>query len=462
MSNHNILVVDDEAFIRLNLQNILQEEQHNVLLSSSGKEAVEAVKNNDISLALLDLNLPDMNGIEILRQLKLLQPELLVIIITGFASVESAVEAIKLGAYDYIKKPFKADAIKLIVKLALETQALKERVKELLPLQKASGLNTILGDSEGILQVKHRIAEYAKYDSQTVLVTGESGTGKELIARALHNLGSRQNQMFVEINCASIPENLLESELFGYEKGAFTDAQSTKKGLLEKAHKGTLFLDEIGEMSPALQAKLLRVLEHKTFRRLGGTRDITVDLRIIAATNKDLKLAIQEKQFREDLYYRLNVLRIEVPPLRERGKDTLILAHYFLSVFSKSFNKKLKHFSPAACQELLAYPWPGNIRELKNIVERICILHHQEIIDAPNLPGELKGAVVSAENSSERNRLLGQISLDEILFQQEAELIKEALRQAENNISQAARILKIPRETLRYKLTKLGWQGGEN
>ncbi|MCB0311788.1 MAG: sigma-54-dependent Fis family transcriptional regulator, partial [Calditrichaeota bacterium] len=250
------------------------------------------------------LNLPDMNGIEILRQLKLLQPELLVIIITGFASVESAVEAIKLGAYDYIKKPFKADAIKLIVKLALETQALKERVKELLPLQKASGLNTILGDSEGILQVKHRIAEYAKYDSQTVLVTGESGTGKELIARALHNLGSRQNQMFVEINCASIPENLLESELFGYEKGAFTDAQSTKKGLLEKAHKGTLFLDEIGEMSPALQAKLLRVLEHKTFRRLGGTRDITVDLRIIAATNKDLKLAIQEKQFREDLYYR--------------------------------------------------------------------------------------------------------------------------------------------------------------
>lgn len=459
MSGHNILVIDDEEFIRLNLQNILQEEHHRIFLCSSGKEAIATVQNSDFSLVLLDLNLPDMNGIDILRQLKQIQPNLLVIIITGFASVESAVEAIKLGAYDYIKKPFKADAIKLIVKLALETQALKERVKQLLQTHKPTGLNTILGDSAEILKVKHQILEFAKYDSETVLITGESGTGKELISQALHNLSPRHQFDFVEVNCASIPENLLESELFGYEKGAFTDAQSTKKGLLEKADNGTLFLDEIGEMSPSLQAKLLRVLEHKTFRRLGGTKDITVDLRIIAATNKDLHQAITGKEFREDLYYRLNVLRIEVPPLRTRGNDILILAHYFLGQFSKRYNKKPKQLSPAASQELLNYNWPGNIRELKNLVERICILHQSELIDSFSLSVESN---IPAETSAEpaANQMLGKIPLDEILFNMEAELIKHALKLSDDNASQAARILKIPRETLRYKIAKYGLSGG--
>ena len=460
MSRHTILVIDDEEFIRLNLQNILQEENQ-VILLDKGHRAMEVVGESDISLVLLDLNLQDMHGLEVLKQLKQQQPDLLVIIITGYASVESAVEAIKLGAYDYIKKPFKADAIKLIVKLALETQDLKKRVRALSDPRTQRGPGAILGESEEVAQVRHRIQEFAKYDSATVLVTGESGTGKELVARALHNLSPRQGYEFVEINCASIPENLLESELFGHEKGAFTNAHATKKGLLEKAHHGTLFLDEMGEMSPALQAKLLRVMEHKTFRRLGGTNDITVDVRIIAATNKDLKAAIEAREFREDLYYRLNVLRIDVPPLRQRHTDILILAQYFLDVFSRKFNKPVKTFSDAANRELLQYGWPGNVRELKNIVERICILREETVIEPFHLPGEIMGTP-SMEGGYSPKRLLGQVSLEEMLVTMEAELIRAAMAEAGDNISKAARILQIPRETLRYRLSRLGIKTGEN
>jgi len=461
MAIYNILAVDDEEFIRMNLKNIFSGENYKLYLAENGRQAREIVKKEQIDLALLDLNLPDTNGIKVLKELKAMQPDLLVIIITGYASVESAVEALKLGAYDYMRKPFKADAIKLIVRLALETQSLKERVKELKDSQSNAGARTMLGESEAIHKVKHQIEEFAKHDSETVLVTGESGSGKELAALALHELSRRRSNEFIEINCASIPESLLESELFGYEKGAFTDAKQRKKGLFEKANGGTLFLDEIGEMSAGLQAKLLRVLENKKFRRLGGTQDIQVDLRIVAATNKDLQDAIREKEFREDLYYRLNVLRVEMPPLRERGQDILILAGHFLELFNKKFNRKIEGFSQEAAGQLLMYSWPGNIRELKNVVERICILQKGSVVSAENLPGEiLNQPMAAAPDSPEKN--LGQMPLDEIMFNVELELIKKARSIANNNVSQTARLLKIPRETLRYKLSKMGLKDGEN
>ncbi len=461
MSSKTILIVDDEEFIRLSLEQILSEENYHVILNESGAAALKTIKDEEIDLVLLDLNLPDMSGIDILKQIRNLQPEILTIIMTGFASVESAVEAIKLGAYDYIKKPFKADAIKLITKLAIETQSLKKTVSELIG-QKSLGksIDSIIGDSAEINNIKNQIIEFAKHDSATVLITGQSGTGKELVASALHNLSTRRDKEFVEINCASIPENLLESELFGYEKGAFTDAKSNKAGLLEKADGGTLFLDEIGEMSSLLQAKLLRVIENKKFMRLGSTKEITSDIKIIAATNKNLKDAIANKNFREDLYYRLNVLRIEMPPLKEREEDITLLANHFLDVFSKKFNKKITGFSDEAKRLLLRYDWPGNIRELKNIIERICILQKQPIVEGFHLPAELTSLNKESVKDNKFDNLTGS-SFEEIIRETEIDLIRKAYELSGNNTSQTARLLKIPRETLRYKLEKYNIANGE-
>ncbi len=461
MSSKTILIVDDEEFIRLSLQQILAEEDYNVILNGSGSEALKTIKDEEIDLALLDLNLPDMSGIDILRQIKTLQPHILTIIMTGFASVESAVEAIKLGAYDYIKKPFKADAIKLITKLALETQSLKKTVSELIE-QKSQGksIGSIVGESAEISIVKNQIIEYARHDSATVLITGESGTGKELVASALHHLSSRRDKEFIEINCASIPENLLESELFGYEKGAFTDARTSKEGLLEKGDGGTLFLDEIGEMSPLLQAKLLRVIENKKFMRLGSTKELSSDVRILAATNKNLKDAIASKHFREDLYYRLNVLRIEMPALRLRGEDIILIANYFLENFARKFNKKISGFSDEAIVLLLKYEWPGNIRELKNIIERICILQKQPVVEVFHLPAELTSVNGNTEVNL-RNDDSFESSFEDIIRATEIDLIKKAYELSGNNTSQTARLLKIPRETLRYKLEKYNIGNGE-
>ncbi len=459
----NILVVDDEEFIRLNLKRIFSEEEYNVILEDTGKGAIDQIKNNKIDIALLDINLPDINGLEVLKQIKEIQPGLLVIMITGYASVESAVNAIKLGAYDYIKKPFKADAIKLITRLALETQTLKKTVEELQKqTQKPFAIDQIIGVSDEIKHMKNQITEFAKYDSETVLITGESGTGKELVASALHNLSPRAGKEFVEINCASIPETLLESELFGYEKGAFTDAKGKKHGLLEKANGGTLFLDEIGEMSMPLQAKLLRLIENKKFRRLGSTEDIHVDIRIIAATNKDLKKAIEENQFRKDLYYRLNVLRIEVPPLRKRRDDILILASYFLDYFNKKFSKEINDFSEEAKNIMLNYHWPGNVRELKNSVERICILQKKPLIEAEDLPKEwLEKTPESNSNLIPDKIDFNKYSYNEILYNIEKQLLQKAFNMYGQNTSQTARALKLPRETLRDKLAKYNIVNGE-
>ena len=456
MNDKKILVIDDEEFIRINLNDIFSQEGYKTDLVDSGKVGLQSIKENNYDLAFLDINLPDINGIEVLKEIKNIEPDLLVIVITGFASVESAVDAIKLGAYDYIKKPFKADAIKLITKLAFETIQLKRKVQKLeLQQKELQGIDSIIGESEVIKKLKEQIVDYSAHDSGTVLITGESGCGKELIASAIHNLSKRSDKAFVEINCASIPENLLESELFGYEKGAFTDAKNKKTGLLEISDGGTLFLDEIGEMSLSLQAKLLRVLENKKIRRLGSTKDINIDLRIIAATNKDLSEAIKRSEFREDLYYRLNVLRVSVPPLRERGEDILLLAKYFVNHFNTRFAKKIMGFSESANKAILSYDWPGNVRELKNVIERTCILQKKSIIDMEDIAGEF----INKPNEigitiGDSQFDLSTNSYEEILTEIDKKLILKSLELAEGNTSKAARILKIPRETLRYKLIK--------
>ncbi len=454
MTQRTILVVDDEEFIRLTLKKIFTEENYRVILHENGTDALKCIENEEVDLAFLDINLPDLNGIEVLKRMKAVKPDLLVIVATGYASVESAIKALKLGAYDYIKKPFKADAIKLIARLALETLTLKQTVKRLKDERK-HGHDAIVGSSDAINKVKHQITEFARYDSETVLIIGESGSGKELVAEALHSSSSRSENEFVVINCASIPENLLESELFGYEKGAFTDARSSKEGLFEKADGGTLFLDEIGEMSIGLQASLLRVIEQKRFRRLGSTDDIVVNTRIVAATNKNLKQAIVDKQFRQDLYYRLNVLRIDLPPLRDRDGDIIELAEYFLRQFNRVFNKEISSFSEEARHILTQYHWPGNVRELKNTIERVCILQKGETVQAHDLPTELLNEQLQDSffaDEADINSLTG--SLDDILRQTEIKLLKQAYLMSGRNTSKASRLLKIPRETLRYKFTK--------
>ncbi len=460
MTSKKILVIDDEEFIRINLKDIFTSETYSVDIAELGEKGLDAIKENQYDLAFLDINLPDINGIDVLKEIKKIEPDLLVIIITGFASVESAVDAIKLGAYDYIKKPFKADAIKLITKLALETQSLKKKVIELETQQREHpDITSIIGFSPEIENLKNHISEIAKYDSETVLITGESGSGKELVASAIHNLSPRKNKSLVEVNCASIPENLLESELFGHEKGAFTNAISKKIGLLEIANGGTLFLDEIGEMSLALQAKLLRVLENKKIRRLGSTKVLEVDVRVIAATNRNLKKAMEESAFRTDLYYRLNVLRIEVPSLRKRGEDIILLAKYFLNTFKTKFSKPVEEFNDEAKAALLNYSWPGNVRELRNVIERTCILHNEKIIKVENIAGDFIGADAALGlKICDDDGDLTTASYADLLYNIEHKIISKAILISDGNTSHAAKLLKIPRETLRYKLKKLDIQ----
>lgn len=446
-----ILIVDDEAFIRENLERILAEDGYRPLSTECPDEAVKIVAEEEISLVLLDLNLGSHSGLDVLRAMKEVDPDILVIIITGYGTVESAVEALKIGAYDYIKKPFKADAIHLIVKLALETQNLRRRVKRL--SKDESGINMV-GNSPALVQIFRQIREVAKHETATVLISGESGTGKELVAQAIHNLSPRKERPFVEINCGSLPYNLLESELFGHERGAFTDAVNRKIGLFEEADSGSIFLDEIGEMDMNLQVKLLRVLEDRKIRRLGGNRNIDINVRIIAATNADIKGAIERKDFREDLYYRLNVFPIHIPPLRDRREDLPVLLEYFLLRFSKDFNKSMKSFSRDALDLMMRYHWPGNIRELRNVVERICIMHNVEQIRADHLPREIWGEAPQTEVPFSCEIPPEGIILDDVVGQVEKELVEKAFKITGGNVAKTARILNVPRGTLRYKLEK--------
>ena len=455
-----ILIIDDESFIRENVERILSDEGYQVCSAASGSEAQEIVATDEVDLALLDLNLGMENGIEVLKALKEIAPDLLVIIITGYGSVESAVDALKLGAFHYMKKPFKADALRVIVKLALQTQTLKREVRN---LKRADGFFPgrlpMIGKSGKFSEVIAQVREIARIPS-TVLITGESGTGKELVARAIHDLSDRKEAAFVGINCASIPANLLESELFGHEKGSFTSATTRKLGLFEEAHLGSVFLDEIGEMDMAVQAKLLRVLQERSIRRVGGVKDIDIDVRIIAATNRNLREKIANNTFREDLYYRLNVFPIHIPPLRERTEDIPALSAFFLDSFSTAFNRDFHGVSPDAALLMEQYSWPGNIRELRNVIERICIMQHGPTLLPEHLPVEIRGfahAAVPANGLQTTPVLLPENKgLEEALADLEKAIIKQALKQAMGNVLQTAAILKVPRGTLRYKMEKYG------
>ena len=454
-----ILIIDDEAFIRENVSRILSEEGYQVCQASNTREASDQVASGEIDLALLDLNLGSENGIDVLKILKELDPELLVIIITGFGSVESAVDALKMGAFHYMKKPFKADALRVIVKLALQTQTLKREVRNLKRADSClPGRSPMIGRSKPFREVIDQVREIARIPS-TVLVTGESGTGKELIARAIHDLSGRHGAAFVAINCASIPTALLESELFGHEKGSFTGATVRKMGLFEEAHHGTVFLDEIGEMDLAIQAKLLRVLQERTIRRVGGIKDINIDVRIIAATNRNLLDKISTGSFREDLYYRINVFPIHIPPLRERKADISIIASYFLDTFSRSFGRDFKALSPEAALLMEEYRWPGNIRELRNVIERICIMNYGPALLPEHLPQEIRevtlaDGTVTAGQQSQLVQLPMDTGLDDAVMNFEKNIIRQALEKNRGNVLQTSSMLKIPRGTLRYKMDK--------
>ncbi|GAB4303429.1 MAG: sigma-54 dependent transcriptional regulator [Desulfuromonadia bacterium] len=453
-----ILIVDDEPFIRENVERILSDTGYHVFTAADGESARELVAQEEIDLVLLDLNLGTESGIDVLKGMKELDPDLLVIMITGFGTVESAVDALKLGAYHYMKKPFKADALRVIVKLALQTSTLRREVRrirkgaidffESLPM---------IGVSEPLTAITAQVKDVAMHPGATVLITGESGTGKELVARAIHHFSPRREAPFVAVNCASLPLALLESELFGHERGAFTDARERKPGLFEAANNGTLFLDEVGEMDPAIQAKLLRVLESKQVRRVGGTRDIEIDIRVVAATNRNLPEMIREGRFRQDLYYRLNVFPIHIPPLRERKSDIPLIAAYYLDKYSRTMPRGFHSISPEAERILVEYPWPGNIRELRNVMEKICIMGRGPVLLPDHLPNDIRfpaGGDATTKISLATLEQNGD-TLETFLSRIERRLIREALERTGGNVLQAAQLLGIPRGTMRYRMEKL-------
>jgi DNA-binding NtrC family response regulator len=452
-----VLVVDDEPGVRESIR-ILLGSDYDVEAVASGEEALDAVSRDRPHLVLLDIIMPGMDGMEVLERLKMTDPSLPVVMLTATKTVKTAVAAMKLGAFDYLQKPFDVDELRIVVERATANAALVEEVKRLRSeVRSAFGLRNIVARSPQMQAVLRTVRTVAPLKT-TVLITGESGTGKELIARALHAEGPRGDQAWVVLNCAAIPETLLESELFGHERGAFTDAHARKIGLFEQAHRGTLFLDEIGEMSVNVQAKLLRVLEDERFTRVGGTRPIQVDVRVIAATNRNLDRAIQEGRFRADLFYRLNVISIHLPPLRERTEDIPALVAHFLEAKCRALNLPQKRFSREALEAILAYSWPGNVRELENAIERAVILSGdrlelgpgdlQEQLRLPSSEGPIGSLVPEV--------LSGRRSLGEAVDLFEQTIIERGLALAGYNQTRAAEILGTTRRILKYKIDKLG------
>ena len=467
-----VLLVDDEDTIRLFLEKTLTVEGYDALTAATGEEALEKTRSSLPDLILLDLKLPDMSGIEVLQKVKEEFPEICVIMLTAFGDIETAVTAIKNGAFDFVSKPVNLEQLLLAIGKGLESLKLNRELFQLRRrLKHDFDDGHIPGESPQMKEIYEVVKTVAMSETTTVLIQGESGTGKELIANMIHRCSLRHDKPFLEINCASLPEELLESELFGHEKGAFTDAKSQKTGLLELANKGTLFLDEIGEMSMTIQVKLLRVLERMTFRRVGGTKDIKVSVRIISATNRDLETAVAGKVFREDLYYRLKVIPIHIPPLRERKEDIYILLKHFLMKYNRMFNKNFMDIDEDAFEKILGYPWPGNIRELKNIVERIVLLENDTVLRVSHLPESIRSGEKPAEDRSAARKFEIALSrpypedgidFEEIVRAVETELVNKAMNESGNNQSRAARLLRLNRDKLRYRLKTFGTEGGNN
>lgn len=466
----NILIVEDNEDICLVIADNLRKAGHRVQTVFTGEDALELLHKQLFDLMLLDIRLPQKDGMQVLKEAHELDPDLLVVMITAHGTIQSAVDAMKAGAYDFLMKPFELDELRLVVAKALETQKLKREVNQLRRRQQNSRYpdDAIFSNHPKMQEVKRVIQIVAETPKTSVLIQGESGTGKELVANAVHNWSARRDKTLVKINCSAIPEHLLESELFGHEKGAFTDAKSLKKGMFELANGGTLFLDEISSMKLSLQPKLLRVLETQRLRRIGGTVDLGIDVRIIAATNQDLQECVREGLFRADLYYRLKVMVINLPPLRERASDILLLTKLFIERNNKEFNNNITGLSVEAERLLLEYPWPGNVRELKNVMERAVILCRNSKIDTEHLPMELRSAEssqipispVSKQQpvpepptpSPEPTATNEPLSLQDI----ERKHILETLKRFGGNKSKAARVLNISRSTLREKLKLYG------
>jgi DNA-binding NtrC family response regulator len=466
----NILIVDDEKLLRWSLSTELKELGFTVYSHEFAEEGYKIFKEKAVDICVLDIRLPDYSGIELLRKIKQAQPDTYVIMMTAFAEVETAVEALKLGAFDYLIKPFSLEKLKHLIGKIIETNELKKENTFLKQKEQKHFLQEkMLSEAPEMLKIFDLINKLADIPISTVIITGETGTGKSLIARSIHYKGLRHSKPFVEINCSAISESLLESELFGHEKGAFTNAIVQKKGLVEIADGGTLFLDEIGEMSLPLQSKLLKIIEDKVFKRVGGVKDISVDAQIIAATNKDLQKEIKENKFREDLYFRLNVIPIHIPPLRERVEDIIILADHFIKHYNFIFKKNVLSLSAEAGEMMKNYLWPGNVRELKNVIERTILLESCESIMPEHLHLKSDGGLAKKELCEQAVKAVAAsklpefdisvdkkgIDLDLLMTAVEKKIIRRALEMSNNNQSQTAKLLNLNRDTLRYKMKKL-------
>lgn len=457
MPKQTILVVDDERLIRWSLKQKLELWGYHVSEAEDGSTALGRLQIDNPDMVTLDVRLPDMSGLDVLREIKQRDPKLPVIMITAYGAVDLAVDALRLGAFDFIEKPINFEKFQNSIKNALEANWMRTELERNVDASKSRfSIENIAGKSRSMQEIRKLAQKVAVSEATTVLILGESGSGKDLFARAIHYESSRRERPFFAMNCAAVPETLLETELFGHEKGAFTDAKNMKKGIFELADGGTVFLDEISEMKYPLQAKILRVLEDQTFRRVGGIKDITVNVRIIAASNRNLEDAVREGIFREDLYYRLSVIPIHIPPLREHSEDAPALVEFFINHYNLKFKKHVKGITKEALALMKAYTWPGNVRELRNVIERAMILEDNDYIDVPQLPirvSEPQNSLKKLETS--KGGFDFQIPKTGISLEYvEKELIQQALAYAGGNKTKAARLLNITRDTLRYKVKK--------
>jgi DNA-binding NtrC family response regulator len=446
MPTATVLVVDDESLIRWSLAERLKADGYDVLEADTGRAALEQLPEG-VDLVLLDYRLPDTDGVSVLRKIKEFDQDILVVLLTAYASVETAVEAMKLGAYHFANKPFNLDDVAATVGRALETTRLRREVRQYVTnAARPYALQRIVGSSAVVTSLRHLVARVASSPASTVLLTGESGTGKDLVAKVIHYGSDRTSRPFMNITCSALPEQLLESELFGHERGAFTDARMQKRGLLEAADGGTVFLDEIGEMTAGLQAKLLRFLEEKSFKRVGGAADIRVDVRVIASTNRNLEDEVAKHQFRSDLFYRLNVLPIEMPALRTHTEDIPALVEFFIDNFNSEFRKRVLGATPPAYALLQGYGWPGNVRELRNVIERAMLLSDGNRLEAKDFTS-LKAGTPGADDVE-----LPANGLD--LEKLERSLVVQALRRSNGNQTRAGALLGLNRDQIRYRIEK--------